>query len=106
MKFKPLLLGALTLSSGAAFANLETVTPKAPSYDIQREYIEIVFKQACDIGNKKITTEQSRDNMKRYVGKLADNGITLAELKDLGQMDKLPSVREEMMRRYKAGECG
>ena len=78
MKFKVLLLGALTLSSGAASANLETVTPKAPSYLIQRGYIELVFKQVCDIGTKKISKEQSRNNMKRYVGRLADNGLTLA----------------------------
>ena len=106
MNLKAALLCAAALSSGAAHAGLEGVTPKAPSDGVQREYLEVTFKNACDIGTGRITKEQSRANMQRYVQRLANKGITVAELQYLGQMDRFPSVRKEMIRRYKAGECG
>ena len=106
MKHLLTTLSATVLLAGPANAQWDEIKPKQPSYEIQREFLEIAWENACDIGTGRISKEQSRSNMKQYVSRLADEGITLAELKYLSQMDRMPAVRKEIKKRYKAGDCG
>ena len=99
------IAASLALLPVPVFADFSGVRPKAPSEAVQEAFLDEVFSSVCMIHRGEITKEQSREKMKQYVYQLAEDNITLAELKYLNLLGKNREVRLEMKRLFDNGAC-